>query len=98
MALLFYSPEKIIPSSGDNIDKGNTFVHLTDPLPQSNSFNNYWPTDSDWIWLLLLLFCLKYIISKSNYDLSQIWINNLLISCSNSYNIYQDIYGPKGKI
>jgi len=35
---LFSSPEKIIPSSGD---KGNTFVHLTDPLPQSNSVNNY---------------------------------------------------------
>ena len=38
---LFSSPEKIIPSSGDNINKGNTFVHLTDPLPQSNSVNNY---------------------------------------------------------
>jgi len=36
---LFSSPEKIIPSSGDNINKGNTFVHLTDPLPQSNSVN-----------------------------------------------------------
>jgi len=31
---LFSSPEKIIPSSGDNINKGNTFVHLTDLLPQ----------------------------------------------------------------
>jgi hypothetical protein len=38
---LFSSPEKIIPSSGDNINKGNTFVNLTDPLPQSNSVNNY---------------------------------------------------------
>jgi len=38
---LFSSPEKIIPSLGDNINKGNTFVHLTDPLPQSNSVNNY---------------------------------------------------------
>jgi len=36
---LFSSPENIIPSSGDNINKGNTFVHLTDPLPQSNSVN-----------------------------------------------------------
>src|SRR5882762_10597008 len=38
---LFSSPEKIFPSSGDNINKGNTFVHSTDPLPQSNSVNNY---------------------------------------------------------
>ena len=38
---LFSSPEKIIPSSGDNINKGNTFAHLMDPLPQSNSVNNY---------------------------------------------------------
>jgi len=27
---LFSSPEKIMASSGDNINKGNTFVHLTD--------------------------------------------------------------------
>jgi hypothetical protein len=38
---LFSSPEEISSSSGDNINKGNTFVHLTDPLPQSNSVNNY---------------------------------------------------------
>jgi len=38
---LFSSPEKIISLSGNNINKGNTFVHLTDPLPQSNSVNNY---------------------------------------------------------
>jgi hypothetical protein len=38
---LFSSPEKIIPPSRDNINKANTFVHLTDPLPQSNSVNNY---------------------------------------------------------
>jgi len=38
---LFSTPEKMIQSSGDNINKGNTFVHLTDPLPQSNSVNNY---------------------------------------------------------
>ena len=37
----FSSPEKTFPSSGDNINKGNTFVHLTDPLPQSNSVNDY---------------------------------------------------------
>jgi hypothetical protein len=55
-------------SSGDNINKGNTSVHLTDPLPQSNSDNNYWPTYFDWIWLIL--FFLLHIISKSNYDLS----------------------------
>ena len=42
-------PWKIILSSGYNINTGNTFVHLTDPLPQSNFDNNYWPqTDSDY--------------------------------------------------
>jgi len=34
---LFSSLKKIIPSLGDNANKLKTFVHLTDPLPQSNS-------------------------------------------------------------
>ena len=42
---LFSSSEKKTPSLGDNINKGNTFVHLTDLLLQSNSVNNDWPTD-----------------------------------------------------
>ena len=42
---IIFQPWKIIPSSGDNINKGNTFVHMTDPLPQSNFVNNYWPAD-----------------------------------------------------
>ena len=59
-------PRAIILSSGNNLNMENTFVGLTEELPQSNSDNNYspqtdqlsrfilYPPDKIWIWPILL--------------------------------------------